>query len=169
MSELASQLGINWKLLLSQGANFFVLLTALTFLVWRPLLRIMRDRREKIEEGLHDADEAKQKLGEIDAVLHERTLEADKQAFAIIRGAEQKAEVRATDIVHKADTRAEELRRAALEVIAQREREEFEKFADSARSLVRNALAKAIETEPAKVDDKLISEAVTYIRKQKAL
>jgi len=169
MSELASQLGINWKLLLSQGVNFFVLFAALTFLVWRPLLRVMHERKEKIEEGLSDANEAKQKLGEIDAVLHERTLEADRQAFAIIRASEQKAETRAADIVQKADTRAEELRRAALEVIAQREREEFEKFADSARSLVRNALAKAIDAEPAKVDDKLISEAVTYIRKQKAL
>lgn len=169
MSELASQLGINWKLLLSQGVNFFVLLAALTFLVWRPLLRIMHERKSKIEEGLRDADIAKQKLVEIDAVLSERTLEADRQAFGIIRDAEKKAEVRATDIVHKADTRAEELRRAALEVIAQREREEFEKFADSARSLVRTALAKAIDAEPAKVDDKLIGEAVTFIRKQKAL
>ncbi|MSR76334.1 MAG: hypothetical protein EXS68_01975 [Candidatus Ryanbacteria bacterium] len=169
MSELASQLGINWKLLVSQGVNFFVLLAALTFLVWRPLLRVMRERKEKIEEGLQDATDAKQRLGEIDEVMRERTLEADRHAFAIIRGAEQKAEVRATDIVHKADARAEELRRAALEVIAQREREEFGKFADSARSLVRAALAKAIDAEPTKVDDKLIGEAVAYIRKQKAL
>jgi len=169
MSELASQLGINWKLLLSQGVNFFVLLGALTFLVWRPLLRIMQVRREKIEDGLRDADEARVKLAEIDTVLGERTLEADRQAFAIIRASEQKAEVRAAEIVQRADTRAEELRKAALEVIAGREQEEFEKFADSARSLVRNALAKAIEAEPSKVDDKLIGEAVTYIRKQKAL
>ncbi len=169
MSELAGQLGINWKLLVSQGVNFFVLLVALTFLVWRPLLRIMRERKDKIEGGLHDAVSAKQKLGEIDEVMRERALEADRQAFSIIRGAEQKAEVRATDIVHKADLRAEELRRAALDVIASREREEFEKFANSARSLVRSAIAKAIDEEPAKVDDKLIGEAVAYIRKQKAL
>ncbi len=169
MSELASQLGINWKLLVSQGVNFFVLLAALTFLVWRPLLRVMRERKDKIEEGLRDADEAKQKLGEIDGVMRERILEADRQAFAIIRSAEQKAETHAIDIIHKADTRAEELRRAALEVIASREREEFGKFADGARSLVRAALAKAIDAEPSKVDDQLIGEAVTYIRKQKAL
>ncbi|MEK7649404.1 MAG: hypothetical protein AAB367_00345 [Patescibacteria group bacterium] len=169
MSELASQLGINWKLLVSQGVNFFILLAALTFLVWRPLLRVMRERKEKIEEGLRDADKATQQLGEIDGVLRERTLEADKQAFSIIREAEKKAEIKGADIVHKADVRAEELRRAALEVIAQREQEEFEKFADSARSLVRSALAKAIDTESARVDDKLIGEAVAYIRKQKAL
>jgi F-type H+-transporting ATPase subunit b len=169
MSELSHQLGINWKLLLSQGVNFFVLLAALTFLVWRPLLRIMRERALKIEEGLADAETARQKLAEIDTVLGERTLEADRQAFAIIREAEKKAEERAVGIVQKADMRAEELRKSALSVIAQREQEEFEKFASSARSLVRGALAKAIEAEPAAVDDKLINEAVTYIRKEKTL
>src|SRR3989339_692771 len=59
-NELLFQLGINWKLFLSQVVNFFILLLVLTFFVYKPLIRIIKERSKKIKEGLEKA-EKKQK------------------------------------------------------------------------------------------------------------
>jgi len=58
MSALFTQLGINWKLLLAQGINFGLLLVVLAKFVYRPLLKLMKEQREKIEFGLKGAEEA---------------------------------------------------------------------------------------------------------------
>ena len=51
MSELLSQLGIDPKLLLSQGVNFGLVIIILTFLVYKPLVKILNERKQKIEFG----------------------------------------------------------------------------------------------------------------------
>ena len=52
MQELFHSLGIDWKLLLAQGTNFLVVLIVLTFVLWKPLIRVLNERRKKIEAGL---------------------------------------------------------------------------------------------------------------------
>ena len=52
MSQLFSQLGINGGLLLSQAVNFSLVLIVLYAVLYKPLLGILRSRRERIEEGL---------------------------------------------------------------------------------------------------------------------
>ncbi len=58
MEQLLSQLGIDWKLLLSQAVNFFLLLIVLRLFVYKPLLQMLHERRERIEEGIEKAKEA---------------------------------------------------------------------------------------------------------------
>ena len=56
MSELLSQLGINGKLLLFQAINFAIVLTVLTKLLYKPLLKVMRTRHDRIELGIRGAE-----------------------------------------------------------------------------------------------------------------
>ena len=51
-NQLLSQLGIDWKLFLSQAVNFFILLLVLTFFVYKPLIKIVKERNKRIKEGL---------------------------------------------------------------------------------------------------------------------
>ena len=53
MNELFEQLGINWKLFLSQLVNFFILLFVLRAFVYKPFLAIIKERSKKIKEGLN--------------------------------------------------------------------------------------------------------------------
>lgn len=62
------QLGIDWRLLLSQAANFALLLIVLSIFVYKPLLKLMHDRQNKINEGLVKAKAADERLHEIDAI-----------------------------------------------------------------------------------------------------
>jgi F-type H+-transporting ATPase subunit b len=58
MEQLLTQLGIDWHLLISQAVNFFLLLIVLRIFVYKPLLTVLRERREKIENGIIKAEEA---------------------------------------------------------------------------------------------------------------
>jgi len=168
MSELTSQLGVNWKLLLSQGVNFFIVLGILTVFVWRPLLEVMRARREKIERGLEDARLAQGELERAQEMVSGRMAEADLKAIELIREAEKKAAERATIMTNLAEKKAEMMLSDAKNIAQQREEEEFKKFAYGAGSIVRAALAKAVAEDPQKVDEKMIADAVTFIKKQRA-
>jgi len=56
MSELFSAFGVNWKLLLIQAVNFGLLLAALTYFLYKPILKIIDERREKVAEGVRTAE-----------------------------------------------------------------------------------------------------------------
>ena len=68
MQQLFAQLGIDWHLLLSQAVNFFLLLVVLRLFVYTPLLKLLHDRRARIEEGLTKADEADKRLVEVEEI-----------------------------------------------------------------------------------------------------
>ena len=78
MSLLFSQLGISWGALLAQGTNFLIVLVVLWYFVYRPLARIVDERRVKIEKGLADAKEADDRLGQISEKERAVLIEAEK-------------------------------------------------------------------------------------------
>ena len=47
--ELFAKLGIDWRLLIAQLVNFVILFTALTFLLYKPLIAALDKRRAKVE------------------------------------------------------------------------------------------------------------------------
>ncbi len=67
-ASITTQLGIDWKLLLSQAVNFLLLLVILRIFVYKPILDILKKRREKIEEGIAKAKEADIRLKEVDDI-----------------------------------------------------------------------------------------------------
>jgi len=87
MRDLFHQLGVDWRLLLSQGVNFLVLLGVLTFFLFKPLLKLLEERKKKIELGLKVGKEAEERLLAIDKMKEEKISEAGKIAFEIIKKA----------------------------------------------------------------------------------
>ena len=47
--ELFGKLGIEWKLLLAQGLNFILLLIILRKFLYKPILKMLDERRAKAE------------------------------------------------------------------------------------------------------------------------
>lgn len=167
MSELFSQLGINGKLLLSQGVNFFIVLAALTIFVYRPLLKILEERKKKIEFGLKGAQEVERRLSEIGQLKDAKLREGERAAFEIVKKAEEKAEARGGEILERAEKKAEDALRKAREIEEQRRIEALSLLLKEARGLVREALAKAVSQSPDAVDAALIEGAVQELKKQK--
>ncbi len=160
MSQLFSQLGIDWHLLLSQAVNFLLLLVILRLIVYKPLLELLHKRREKIEEGLMKAEEADKRLQEVDEIGREKIKEAENSAIQILKKTESDAKELEAKLVAEAKKREiTELKNAESALRAQEEasRRAMEK---EAAALVRAALVKTVELSPNLIDDALIARAV---------
>lgn len=165
MADLFHQLGIDWRLLLAQGANFFVVLVVLTAFVYRPLLRLLAERRARIEFGLKGAEEAERRLNEIEAERQTRISQADREAVAIIGKAETTAKQQAEGIVASANQRSDTIVHDAA-VTAERQRlQALDALTQEAQDLIRAAIAKTVELDPTTIDEKLIQEALHAVRR----
>lgn len=163
MQDLFRQLGIDWRLLVTQGVNFFVVLVILTALVYRPLLRLLAERRKKIELGLKGAEEVERRIGEIEAMKSRKLAAADREAVAVIGQAEKNAKSRGQAIIAESHEKAEALLAEAAAVAERRKLEELERLAGEAETLVRTAIARAVELDPQAVDAKLVARAAKLL------
>ncbi len=107
MSELLAAFGINWKLLLAQGFNFGVLLLALWWFLYRPVLAMLDERRQVIEKGVKDAEAAAVKLDRADTEGKEVVTKASQAAEALMATARSRAEEKGDAIVEEARAKAE--------------------------------------------------------------
>lgn len=80
--EILSQFGVQPVLLVAQVVNFLILLFILKKFLYKPLLKVLDTRREKIAESLKNAEEIERKLllteEEKEKILARTSLEAQK-------------------------------------------------------------------------------------------
>lgn len=168
MNEFLTQLGINWKLLLSQAVNFLILLIILSFFVYRPLLKIIKERSRKIKEGLDKAEEADIRLKEVDNIAKEKIKEAEQESIVIIKKTEEKAKVLASDLQKKTEERQKELTEQVRQSFEKQKEEAKELVYKEAVELVKKTIAKTIELKPEVIDEALIKKAVLEMQKNEA-
>jgi F-type H+-transporting ATPase subunit b len=128
MSELIHNLGIDWKVLIAQVVNFTILLLLLRKFAYGPILRVLRERREKIESAIERARTVDQKMAEIEQLKKKVLDEARTESATIIRSAEEASLRVKDDIVAKAHEDTARLVRDAerkIEAERQKMREEL--------------------------------------------
>lgn len=166
-ADLLGQLGINWKLFLSQAFNFFILLTVLWAFVYRPLIKIIKERNEKIKVGLDKAEQADVRLKEIDNIGKEKIKEAENKAVLVMKDTEDKAKAMATDLQQKNEEKRAEMQKQAEEQLKKQLEENKKVVLGQAAELIKKTLIKTVEMKPDAVDEKLIAKAVTEISNEK--
>lgn len=107
MNELLTVFGVNWKLLFVQGVNFALLLAVLTYFLYKPVLRMIDERRKKIAEGVRTAEEASARLAEAESKGGAIVGEASREAEALVKTARERAEERGAEIVKSAEAQAQ--------------------------------------------------------------
>ena len=163
---MLGQLGINWKLFISQAVNFFILLIVLRIFVYKPLLAVVKKRNEKIKEGLQKAKEADIRLQEVDVIAKEHLKKADQESIAIIKSTEERAKKLEESLVKKAEEKQKELL-AQAKLSYQRQQEEAKQnVLKGASELVKRIIVKTVELNPKDIDDALIEKAVSQISKE---
>ncbi len=106
MSQLLAAFGINWHLLVIQAINFALLLSALTYFLYQPILRIIDERRRVIAEGVSKAQAADKELEEAKVQRESVVGEAAREAEGLVASARTRAEERGSEIVKSAEARA---------------------------------------------------------------
>lgn len=125
MDQIISAFGIDGKLIIIQLINFGILMVALGYFLYKPMLRLLDERAEKIAQGLKDAEaaaaakaEASTEKQTILTAAHQEAGEVAKRAKAaadataaeIVSGAQDKAAAVLTD----AEAKREQIKAAAL-------------------------------------------------------
>lgn len=107
--ELLLKLGVSWKLLVAQIVNFTILLTVLTLFVYRPLLRLIDERRERIRKSMEDADTITHEKEKLAHARQEALQKIDQECGAFLEKVKNDAERLKGEILHAADTEAKNL------------------------------------------------------------
>jgi F-type H+-transporting ATPase subunit b len=125
MDALIEAFGINGKLLLAQSVNFALLVAGLTFFLYKPVLKILKERQELIEKGVKDAEAASKSAAETEGkkkdILSAAERDAeDKVQKAVEEGKAERARIveraqaQSDTILSDAELQAKELARKAL-------------------------------------------------------
>jgi F-type H+-transporting ATPase subunit b len=126
-------LGINLPSLLAQLINFTLLMVLLSVLAYKPLLRVMDERRKRIQEGLEAAEESKNRLSETEKEVARELEKARQEGQALISQAQQMS----SRIQEEGQTQA----RAEAEQLLERARSEIQMERDSAIAELRREFA----------------------------
>jgi F-type H+-transporting ATPase subunit b len=106
MQALLDAFGINGSLLLAQAVNFGLLLVALSYFLYKPVMKTIAERQAKVAQGVIDAERATEKLAAADTEAAERVSDAENEAEGIVTGARETASLEKIRIVKEAEARA---------------------------------------------------------------
>lgn len=89
--DILNQFGINPLLLAAQVVNFLILLFILKKFLYKPILKVLAQRKETIAQSLKNAEEIEKKLNDISARESEALMKSAKEGEKIIKQATDEA------------------------------------------------------------------------------
>lgn len=167
MQELLEKLGIDWRLLLAQALNFLVILFILKKTAYGPLIKLLRERRERVEQGIRDADRAAEQLKDSEKIFSEKIAEAEKKSSMILMDAEKAAKEKEELYLSETKEKEKRILDSAEKKAAYIEESSREKVYQEAVELVKNAVEKIAERDAERIDNSLIAQAVAEAKKMK--
>ena len=93
--------------ILFQIINFSIVVGALTYFLYKPILKILDERSARIEKAQKEAEASIVEKEKIDELKQKIKKEAEKEASSIIKQAQLKAQEQADSIVAKAKEKAQ--------------------------------------------------------------
>ena len=150
LQAILGRIGFDWQVALANLVNFLIIFLLLKYFAFKPIARIIKKRKEKIQKGLDDAQEAEAQLMIAEQQAEKIADTAKGEANQIIAAAQSRVD----DLVHKAEedaaVRAQEIvndaRKAAEKERAKMEREVRAQSADlvvaSVEKILRDKITK---------------------------
>ncbi len=145
--DLFTDFGVTWDRLLAQLITFAVLLIILRLFLYKPMLKMLDERKQRIAQGLKDADEAGKAKVSSEKEAAARLKEATRQAEELLAEAKKSAETLKAEI--QAQTQAE-LQKARQDQTASLERARQQMIDEVRQDVVKLVVAtttKVLQTE----------------------
>lgn len=163
--KIFTAFGLDIKILIAQLINFGILLFLLFKFGYKPMFKLLEDRRKKIEDGLENAAKAEVKLQEISDEEKKVMIEAKKEAARFMEEAKAASEESRKRTIEKTreeigqliNKEKENMRQEKAEVLKSINRE----VADLVMATVEKVLAEKM-TGPK--DEELIKKAIGNLK-----
>ncbi len=137
-------LGINLGYLLVQIFNFLIMFVILRAWVFKPIVGMLEERRERIAQGLEDARVAEEAREKAEEEAEKIIADAQQEANKRVREATTRAEEAARDIKAAAEREANEIRESASADAAKAKEEALGELRGQIASLAMAAAQKLI-------------------------
>jgi F-type H+-transporting ATPase subunit b len=119
VEQIARTFGVDWPHLIAQTISFSIVCALLYWLAYRPILRMLDQRRQQIALGLANADKIKAELARTEAQRRDVLAAAHVDAKALIEEARAAAARLHAEETGKAAAAAQEIIARAHEAAAQ--------------------------------------------------
>jgi len=117
--QTAQTFGVDWPHFISQVISFVIVAVLLQRFAYKPILQVLEQRRQRIAEGLANADRIKQELAKTEAARQDVLNQAILQANRLIEEARAAAARVQEQETQKAIAAAEQIITKAREAAAQ--------------------------------------------------
>lgn len=165
MQELIRQFGIDWRLLLAQVINFFILLYVLKRFAYTPIINMLQERKNRIEAGMKASDDAKKRLSQAEQERTAILLKAEEEAVHLVSQSEKTAEDQAKMLLQSAHEKSEQVIAGGQKKLAEDQAKLQEEFAKQAHNLIKKGLMATIgRMTPTERDEHLITEALRELK-----
>lgn len=106
MEQLFHAFGVDAKLIIIQIINFVALASILSYLLYKPVLKILSERENTIKQGLIDAESAAKAKENAEEEKREIVSAAHKEAGEVANRASSHAKENAAEIISEAEIKA---------------------------------------------------------------
>ncbi len=117
MPEIFTKLGIDYKLIIAQAVNFVLLLVILQRLAYKPVLKMLNDRTEKIDKSLKQAQKIGEELKNTEETKIAEIKKAKEESQRIIKEAQDSAEKKSLEALEKTKAKTKEIVESAKQEI----------------------------------------------------
>ena len=164
--EIVKEFGINPVLLLAQIVNFTILLFLLKKFLYKPILKVLEERKVKIAQSLKQAEEIEKRLERSATEQEELMNKAKKEANLIISDSKKEAAELSEKTIEKAKIAvAEMLEKNESRLKLEKEQMLLEVKKDLADIVMRATEKVAQKTLTSEDNKKMVEEALAEVEK----
>lgn len=149
--ELIEQLGLDWRLLLAQVVNFFILLLILKKFAYGPILAALSRRRDEVAQAKEHAEQIEKNLAESEQQREKLLTETRKEAQALLARASEQGKQLQAEMTASARKDVEKIVADAHEQISAAQAKMLADARKEISGLVISAAEKVLERE---IDEK---------------
>lgn len=163
--DILKDFGVQPILLLAQIVNFAILLYLLKRFLYKPILKVLEERRQKVETSMKQAEEIQERFDETTKKQEEILDKSRSDASKIIENAKEEAKTLAKTIQKEAKDATEATIKRAQEALEL----EKQKMISDAKNQIVGVVAAATEKVVAKTlkpqdKEQLVKEAIKEIQ-----
>ena len=161
VQEIANQFGVDWWKFLSQCISFTLVAFVLYKYAYNPILNVLAERRQKIEQGLRNAEETKKQLATAQQQATELLAKAGTDAQKIIDDAKISAKAIIDRETKRATSEAEQIIAKAHEATVREHQKMLSDLKREVARLVLNTTTKVTGKVLNDEDQKRLSDEAT--------
>ncbi len=162
MDSFIETFHIDWKIIIAQGINFIIVLFVLYFLIVKPLKKLMKERSEHIEGGLHDAKTNAELLANTKKEYDSIVASARSEAHTIFQEGKKEAETKKAEMIENAKKEVDNMILNGKKVLESEKAKILEEAKSEIVGLVVKATEKLLES---KTDEKFDNNSMNQIKK----